>query len=58
MKEKLLTNGWVTFRKDPRFDEFAAMSDNAKRIHFFVDQHSLPEHVQVNIYKKGENIQC
>lgn len=56
MKEKLLTNGWVTCRKDRYFDEFATMSDNDKRIYFFVDQHNLPEHVQVNIYKKGENI--
>lgn len=56
MNSKVLTDGWVLLGSDRTFQAFLEMSDEEKRIHYFIDCKSLPDRTLIRIYKKNDNI--
>jgi hypothetical protein len=56
MNSKVLTDGWVLLGSDHTFQAFLDMSDEEKRLHYFIDDKSLPSRDLIRIYKKGDNI--
>lgn len=56
MNSKVLTDGWVLLGSDLTFQAFLEMSDEEKRMHYFIDGKGLPNRTLIRIYRKDENI--